>query len=235
MISSSLAFIRTGERCFSWSSIILNHTHHREKLIEQKLHEIRESNSPEILERVGLVYRANYKSRCKGMSWHLPLPLLQLAAVSLGPKTLAGLCQALALNFKFFSSGAPDLFMMRLTLEMRLTRSRETVSLSEVLGEGWRGEKLGQEEDLSLPKRAKTMSSPSPGKELDLSQESPTKESPFVCPFADLALPSTLKGESMLVEVKGPSDRLSLQQTTWLQMLAGLGAKAFVCRVREGR
>jgi hypothetical protein len=64
----------------------------------------------------------------------------------------------------------------------------------------------------------------------------------FECPFPedvqslldDIAA-DELVFESALVEVKGPTDRLSTKQTTWLNLLENKGIRAFVCRVRENK
>ena len=220
-------------------------------MIEQFLAELEKSSSSLLVTRLGKVYRAHYRCRCKGMTWQISLPILQLAAVCLGPRILTGLCRALAMNFKFFSSGAPDLLVMRLRSS---TSAPGTLAISDVLGEDWQStvdpgaltRHDEEEEQLRQPvikrqRRRSALSSPGDDEALSEDREevreislSPAKERAFDCPCAeDVCLPPLLEAESMLVEVKGPTDHLSRQQTSWLRLLAGHGAKAFVCRVRE--
>ena len=223
------------------------HLPHRKEMIEVTLTQLVTSSNSELMARLGKVYRSHYRCRCKGMSWEISLPVLQLAAVCLGPRVLTGICRALAMNFKFFSSGAPDLLMMRL---QSTTSPSTSLPLSHMLGEDWQEGKVKgatlphEDEDLTQPvtKKRRKGSSPSPDKKSmminddDVESEMAVvpKESAYLCPYAeDLNLPDSYACESLLVEVKGPSDHLSRQQTSWLKLLAGLGAKALVCRVRE--
>ena len=216
-------------------------------MIEQRLLELDRASSLELIQSIGITYRAHYRCRCKGMSWTLPLPVLQLASVCLGPSVLVGVFRALAMNFKFFSSGAPDLLLLRLRSS---TSPSTTMLLSEVLGDPhWRGsahslDAVSSEEELSQPvKRHRRFvpSSPIFSEELKAEIEesvdsSPVKADAFICAYSeDIHLPSHCTSESMLVEVKGPSDHLSRQQISWLKVLRSHGAKAFVCRVREDK
>lgn len=62
----------------------------------------------------------------------------------------------------------------------------------------------------------------------------------FCCDEENLDLPldpvdgSQWTYECLLVEVKGPSDKLSARQTKWMRALASAGIHAVVCRVKEG-
>lgn len=87
----------------------------RKEEIFNRLHEIEKLSVDQIIFEIGSVYRTNYKRSCRGLSWGFPLQVLQLVAVCIGSSGLAAVCKALAVNYKHFSAGAPDLLMIRIT------------------------------------------------------------------------------------------------------------------------
>jgi hypothetical protein len=74
------------------------------------------------------------------MCWTFPLKLLQLVAACLGGSGVAAVCRALAVNFKHFSGGAPDLLLVRVTREthsLLAEKTKEFVGLDVLLGPDW--------------------------------------------------------------------------------------------------
>ena len=81
------------------------------------------------------------------MSWHsYPPAILQICAVALGGKNLSSLCRIFSGDYKQFTSGAPDLHMIRafLTcrtcgrkLDRREKEEYESFDWKGVLGEKW--------------------------------------------------------------------------------------------------
>ena len=69
------------------------------------------------------------------------------------------------------------------------------------------------------------------------------RKDPFHCDAMDIILPGHPRGEMgwmwqyecMLVEVKGPTDRLSDMQQRWIHILNSKNICTLVCRVMEGR
>lgn len=87
----------------------------RKEEVFNRLLVIEEWSISEIITEIGSVYRQHYKRSCRGLSWGFPLNVLQLVAVCVGNKGLAAICKALAVNYKHFSAGAPDLLLIRIT------------------------------------------------------------------------------------------------------------------------
>ena len=272
------------------------------------------------------------------------MSVLQICAVALGGKNLASLCRIFCGDFKQFSSGAPDLHMIRACLHCQCcqrnisseeSESYEQFGWKETLGDGWNQQHslsdsdevldnggrgifheffedafLRHEEEGSQKNQKKTFfrnkmgklvarnltieeqfrrsrskeskglsaenSSPVAHEVVDLLEEEegvgseesqPVDEGeggdvkvfhrkdPFECLDPDLALPlpvplsPSLSGgrhspheghevvwsfETIFVEVKGPTDRLSDTQQRWIHILNSNGLETVVCQVKEG-
>lgn len=85
----------------------------RADAIERKFSWLLEAPMEEVLEFVSNTYRANYKSRCRGVQWSHPLNLIQAVCLCLKGKGLVSLCKLLIANFRHFQGGAPDLLLIR--------------------------------------------------------------------------------------------------------------------------
>jgi hypothetical protein len=221
----------------------------RKTLIEETLEELVKASSADLISRIGRIYRTNYKSKCTRMTWALSLHLLQLAAVCIGGKGLAGVCRALCVNFRYFGSGGPDLLLLR---AVKLF-DKSVVPISAFLGENWRhsfarqSDVLADDDNMHMPRKRtksnKKQVTPSDVVEAEdgidteeRAKETRSESDAFECLYkSDVLLPAegTVEFRCMLVEVKGPTDRLSHQQITWLNMLSSQGISALVCRIRE--
>lgn len=98
----------------------------RLKALTVKLNELMGYGNDEIVQVTGASYRKHYKQICKGMNWNYSLDFLQLVAVCLGGANLSRIFRALFANFKFLSSGMPDLLSIRVR--------KVTVSASSAVG-----------------------------------------------------------------------------------------------------
>ena len=127
----------------------------RKDAILSRIAEIAAYSTEQMLTRLGDTYREHYGETCRGVSWGMTLPLLQLVAVCMGSVTVAAGCRAMAVNFKHFNGGAPDLLLVR--VQRRIVRTMplyctdcgdggvETagvgdyaaVDLCELLGQDW--------------------------------------------------------------------------------------------------
>lgn len=240
--------MRTGD--YKWE--LITEGGDRKEAIEVALAALEAASHAELIASLGSVYRANYKCRCKRMAWHIPLPVLQLVAISIGGRGLAGLCRGMLVNFRYFGNGAPDLLVIRARRLSEDGQSSTVVAASSLLGMDWQSygrlslDAAGSSEDLLAPaKRTKKAETRVESKEAeDQADAEETVSIPSPAPFeyteADLMLPvvegsCAMVFECMVVEVKGPSDVLSPQQVTWLNLLTSHGVKAFVCRVRESK
>ncbi|XP_042433885.1 fanconi-associated nuclease 1 homolog isoform X2 [Zingiber officinale] len=129
----------------------------REHLIECQLQKIEDGMAEEILI---CSWESHMGVACRGVNWERhSLPDLRAAVSCIGGCPLASLCRHLAVDYRSWSSGMPDLLLWR-----------------------FHGD--------------------------------------------------SSRGEAKLVEVKGPSDRLSEQQRAWLLILMDCGFDAEVCKVR---
>jgi hypothetical protein len=97
-----------------------------------------------LMEEVARIYHAQKESCCRLIQWSsYSLKALQLAALCLGGKALASLCYAMSMNFKQFSSGAPDLFLVRVRAKLTTFTSTSdgveyvTIPLEYLLGYEW--------------------------------------------------------------------------------------------------
>ena len=114
---------------------ILYYSKNRKDSIFRRIEEIEKLTANEIFAEIENVYRANYKRTCRGLSWTFPLKLLQLVAACMGGSGLAAICKALAVSYRHFSAGAPDLLMIR--VRKRGSPIGEYAGLDTILGAGW--------------------------------------------------------------------------------------------------
>lgn len=95
----------------------------------------------QLAEDIARVYNTQKDSCCRLVQWSgYSLRALQLAAICLGGKALASLCLAMSINFKQFSSGAPDLFLVRVRakfISQQQTEQYVTIPLEYLLGYEW--------------------------------------------------------------------------------------------------
>lgn len=97
-------------------------------------------NDIELANEIDRVYQLHYGESCRILSWDsYSLASLQLAAMCLHGTGLATLCLAMSMEFKQFRSGAPDLFLVRVTKPSFSNENKyEPVPLSQFLGEEWK-------------------------------------------------------------------------------------------------
>ena len=127
----------------------------RQDAILSRIAEIAAYSTEQMLTGLGGTYREHYGETCRGVSWGMTLPLLQLVAVCMGSVTVAAVCRAMAVNFKHFNGGAPDLLLVRVQrrivrtmplhctdcgdggVEMAGVGDYAAVDLCELLGQDW--------------------------------------------------------------------------------------------------
>lgn len=244
---------------------------------------------------IGLVYREQYKRRCRSMSWNVPLRALQAVAISLGGIKLGNLCRMYCVAYRQFQSGAPDL------LCIRGYRYKEDdvqfVNWNEMIGCCWKSSfenaNILSDKDENYLVHSPTIQSntqstkdkitipvvdstsialPDEVTAVDVKDneihadninteqmDGDTNEiniddwnaeidydvmfqhnfdynEPDILPPKndDVSEWDTWTFECMLVEVKGPTDKLADKQLKWLQALTHFDIPAVVCRVREG-
>jgi hypothetical protein len=151
--------------------------HTRVKEINDLLLALSTCSNEELISMIGDKYRDNYRAQCVGVSWKIPLKSLQLIAVCIGGKGLSiyssiylyiyqsltnrniiGLSiifRAYSVNYIHFSSGAPDLLLIRISKERKeirnnsncqpnkrkfdfLDNSKVCMDLSLLLGDSWK-------------------------------------------------------------------------------------------------
>jgi hypothetical protein len=66
-----------------------------------------------IIALIGKRYREKFNQHCRGVDWRLKLRHLQAIAVSLAGKGLATAFRLLSMDYKYYSSGMPDLLVIR--------------------------------------------------------------------------------------------------------------------------
>uniref|UniRef100_A0A7S3HLV0 Fanconi-associated nuclease n=1 Tax=Spumella elongata TaxID=89044 RepID=A0A7S3HLV0_9STRA len=101
----------------------------RRVAIQKRIAQIASFSTPQLIAELGVVYRKHYGENCRGVHWGVTLPLLQLMAVCMGSATVAAVCNALSVNYKHFTGGAPDLMLVR--VQRRIVRT-DTVTSDEV-------------------------------------------------------------------------------------------------------
>lgn len=127
--------------------------HTRLKEINELLLFLLTCSNEDLINMIGDRYRDNYRAQCIGVSWKIPLKTLQLIAVCIGGKGLSIIFRAYAVNYIHFSSGAPDLLLIRISKETKekltdastskrkfdlVNNSQECIDLSVLLGDSWK-------------------------------------------------------------------------------------------------
>lgn len=108
----------------------------RQEEILQRVYDLRYGRLAQpssLLAELQRVYVSQYGCSSRIVSgWDsYSLRALQLAALCLGPVSLAKLCLAMSINYQQWSSGAPDLFLIRVSKVSRSTNSSITLSATE--------------------------------------------------------------------------------------------------------
>lgn len=93
----------------------------RRVAIQNRIAQIASLSTQQMITALGEVYRKHYGENCRGVQWSVSLPLLQLMAVCMGNVTVARVCNALSVNYKHFTGGAPDLMLIR--VQRRVVRT----------------------------------------------------------------------------------------------------------------
>ena len=215
----------------------------------------------ELILLIGERYRGHFRENCRGMDWRMKLKSLQAIAVCIGGKALAGIFRNLAIDFKHFSGGLPDLLMIRVRPKDNCDGEYQ-FDYCSWLGCDW--ESLTTKKDspsspfllsgdifsLSsrLSQKQPTLSAAATSIQEDTIFDEAVEIEPIInksiahniCTDEDLVLPSSLSSdqsllifESTFVEVKGPTDRLSYRQIVWLKVLNASGIHSWVCQISE--
>lgn len=95
----------------------------RRARILARIAQITAFSTQEMIAELGSVYRNQYGESCRGVHWGITLRLLQLMAVCMGSAAVAAVCRALAVNYKHFTGGAPDLMLVRVHRRVLCTPS----------------------------------------------------------------------------------------------------------------
>eukprot|EP01041_Mallomonas_annulata_P006579 gene6579-13309_t len=117
----------------------------RKDAIDNKLSWLSTACVQNLLDAVGSSYRTHFRQKCCAVRWSHPMATLQAIAVCLGGKALATVFRMLAVDYSYFSGGAPDLLMVRASRKKKSqsngtpSQSREYLDLGVWLGEGWEG------------------------------------------------------------------------------------------------
>ena len=164
------------------------------------------------------------------------LRTLSMVAAALGGEALARIFRALSYDYRVWSGGLPDLLLVR----ARYQASNENVELGEWIGEGFSQENIdeknaqrqlrllfgGDDEFLGCSKNSDSTLKPFSSKRQRGVQAAELPAFPAKLEFT--VDEKRIRAESLLVEVKSHSDRLSERQEDWLSIL-GEG-KARVCK-----
>eukprot|EP01038_Epipyxis_sp_PR26KG_P008466 gene8466-11448_t len=226
----------------------------REEAIARRLHDIRNFTMKDIYETIESCYRLRYNQSCRMISWKHKLAVVQLCALCLGANALSSIFTAFGINYRLFSSGAPDLFLIRIRSNDAINNCcRDWVDLDKILGLNWRegfgsiSDKFDDDNDLIMPtKRSATLME---DENVELSNNSLETENSisltsasttiFDCvdqslnvEFASNGTVSSYAFDVMCIEVKGPTDHLSEKQSLWLHVLSSV-ISAYVCNIKE--
>lgn len=203
----------------------------RKDAIEAKLTWLETENIETIILYIGTQYRTLYRTRCRCALWSLPLIPLQATALALGNAGLEALCRMKCLEHRSFVSGAPDLLLIR------GLRGEDTFDWSSILGQNEATDEVSFEMMEDISGLEEEQRAADEDWTIEDASSQPRRDI-FACATPDISLESLLTGEwqfqCKLVEVKGPTDRLSDTQQRWLYALAMNGVDSCVCRVREG-
>ncbi|CAN0430276.1 unnamed protein product [Ectocarpus sp. 12 AP-2014] len=230
----------------------------RRTAVDARLAELRAASAAELVALVGDAWLANAGTVCRGLNWdRSSVRHLQAIAAGLGGPAMAAVLAALCLNHKHFGGGLPDLLLMR------AVRTDTNAAVVAAAGEGQDGKIakgkaaaeaappafeaesevstpaafvswLGIDSDVAFDVDGGDERPPPPPTDGGSGQRGkgvPRRPPPPPFKAADMA---GLRLETWLLEVKGPSDRLSDRQTAWLRILDRGRALVGVCHVTEG-
>lgn len=203
----------------------------RAEIIDERLSVIRAADEWTLASELGEKYRSCYRQRCRGVAWTVPLKVLAAAVVCLKGPALAHIFKALALDYRYFSGGLPDLFLIRVSDDADMCLEPEDWLGRECLGE------LDADIEDTIEPSSEENSAEEGEESLSVSGDDKTDVvDTFHCEAEDLVRPpgdGQWRYEACLVEVKGPSDSLSRRQWTWLKYLCEAEVPAGVCAVVE--
>lgn len=208
----------------------------RADIIEKRLLHIQTACEWGLASELADRYRSCYRQRCRGVTWDTPLKVLCATVVCLKGPALALTCRALASDYRYFSGGLPDLFLVRASVD-KDDGSAEFLDFEAWLGRGCleigvdllddvvgKADAEAEAEGLNSDEDTEPTADTSKSGSVDI----------FHCEAEGLERPEGhWQFEACFVEVKGPSDSLSRRQWTWLKYLDDGGVLAGVCAVKE--
>ncbi|CBJ26014.1 conserved unknown protein [Ectocarpus siliculosus] len=235
----------------------------RRTAVDTRLAELRAASAAELVALVGDAWLANAGTVCRGLNWdRSSVRHLQAIAAGLGGPAMAAILAALCLNHKHFGGGLPDLLLMRAVRtdtnaaavaaagEGRDGKIAKGKAAAEAAPPAFEAESevstvrfsgpaafvswLGIDSEVAFDVDGGDERPPPPptdGGNGKRGKGVPMRPPPPPFKAADMA---GLRLETWLLEVKGPSDRLSDRQTAWLRILDRGRALVGVCHVTEG-
>ncbi|CAM9719348.1 unnamed protein product [Chrysoparadoxa australica] len=190
----------------------------RRRELDALLDRMKSSCAAELCDWVGASWQRHKGQLCRGIRWEDGDGIVrqhQLVAAALGGPALASICAALALDYKHFGAGLPDLLLIRAKkFEGGNLVTAEELEL-QLLGTGG-----GQGSDPVLetaePAAAEICSDEPDAAHMGL---------------VGSELAAMYNVEVAFVEVKSQRDKLSQRQVAWLAMLGAYGVKSWVLKV----
>ncbi|CAM9218865.1 unnamed protein product [Scytosiphon promiscuus] len=230
----------------------------RRAAVDTRLAEVRAASTTELVALVGDAWLANVNTVCRGLNWdRASVRHLQAIAAGLGGRAVAAVLAALCLNHKHFGGGLPDLLLMRAVRtheEPLVTRDDGGGAPREVAATALASASANSESEFSTPESFVSWLGVESGVAFDVDGRQDEGGLPPLIrgggrgrgggggggtgvdappPFKAGDMEG-LRLETWLLEVKGPSDRLSDRQTAWLRILDRGQAHVGVCHVAEG-
>ncbi|CAM9590186.1 unnamed protein product [Ectocarpus fasciculatus] len=210
----------------------------RRNAVDARLAEVRAASAAELVALVGDAWLANAGTVCRGLNWdRSSVRHLQAIAAGLGGAAMAAILAALCLNHKHFGGGLPDLLLMR---AVRTDTNAAVVFAASEDGDGENAKPAAFVSWLGIDSEVvfdvdggddRPAPPPTDGGGGMRGKGVPRRPPPPPFKAADI---EGLRLETWLLEVKGPSDRLSDRQTAWLRILDRGRALVGVCHVTEG-
>jgi hypothetical protein len=227
----------------------------RQVEIETRLETISAMNKKTLIETIGLTWRQQYGRKCRFVDWQsFPLKYLQLVAIAMTPQKMALFCRHVITSSHRYgiSGGLPDLLLVRLEAfalkdntcsfmkmlrENFLNEQAQTIDLHRYCGFfthlNLNGKQQEKEENYVDPDKEKFVGflmddeNTAPRGITEQEQDQTNKK------HEDLIWTQELDVELLLVEVKGPRDRLSDTQLIWLEKLKAMQIQVQVVHVVE--
>jgi len=226
----------------------------RRQLIDSLLCDLNSTTAPELAKKVEGAWHTHKGIMVRGLDWrpmrHSSLSVLQATAVCVGGPVLSTIFRALCMDYRHFSSGMPDLLLLRVLHRPLVLQPPPLLSTPSIPRSGatcgnvtpdvvepseWAGGGCALALNPMHIKNSKSKRVQSWQKEEDLLGV--TIETTTISEAEDdEKLPeirSEWTYEARFVEVKGPSDRLSEKQRSWIVVLKAAGASCRLCQVRD--